>query len=53
MFMEEPTRQQLILSLRYASFNIDRAVGEYVETAVVLKFQQEFKRIFKFLSLCS
>jgi hypothetical protein len=39
MFLEEPTQQQLTLSLRYGLFNIDRAVGEYVETAAVLKFR--------------
>ena len=33
MFLEESTQQQLILSVQYALFNIDCAVGEYVETA--------------------
>jgi hypothetical protein len=41
MFLEELTQQQLTLSLRYALFNIDHAVSEYVETAAVLKFRQE------------
>jgi hypothetical protein len=53
MFLEEPTQQQLTLSLRDALFNIDRAVCEYVETAAVLKFRWEFKRACKFLRLCS
>jgi hypothetical protein len=39
MFSEEPTQQQLTLSLRIALFNIDRAVGEYIETAAVLELR--------------
>ncbi len=37
MFLEEPTQQQLILSTRYALYNSDRAIGEYVETACGIK----------------
>jgi hypothetical protein len=33
MFLEASTQQQLISSVRYALFNINRATIEYVETA--------------------
>jgi hypothetical protein len=37
MFLEEPTQQQLISSVRYALFNIHRDIGEYIETACGIK----------------